>query len=216
MAYGSADGKFTLGHFLYRVSIASMVGAAILGACNLSSQINPKLGVVCYGLALALVILITYLPLVLKIEDIRDSVKKSGGESDVATVLVGVVLSTVLFGLFCRELEVVWHARFDFVAGPENFWEWIGFSVDNLSEGIPFLDLVWIYLPNFADIEPASIWTKTLLLVFRLLIDVVILRGLYTIFTVVRENRIEEIKAASEKAELEASLSTGTEKHRDR
>ena len=202
MAYASADGKFTFGQFLYRVFIAAMVGAAILGACNLSSLINPTFGVICYGLALALVILITYLPLVLKIEDIRESVMKSGGESDFATVMVGVILSTVLFALFCRELDIVFQARFNNVLDPEDYWDWIGFSVDNLSEGFPFVDLVWIYVPNFSEIEPASTSMKTLLLVFRILIDIVILRGLFTIITVVRENNQQKaLQLAEETAE---------------
>lgn len=211
MAYASADGKFTIGQFLYRVWIAAMVGAAILGACNLSSMIHPTFGVVCYGLALALVILITYLPLVLKIEDIRESVMKSGGESDFATVLVGVVLSTVLFGLFCRELEMVFQARFGNVIDPENYWDWIGFSVDNLSEGFPFVDLVWIYVPNFSEIEPQSTSMKTLLLVFRLLIDIVILRGLFTIFTVIRENNQQEALQLAEEAAQNLEPSTSRE-----
>ena len=132
-----------------------------------------------------------YLPLVLKSEDIRESVNKSGGESDFATVLVGVIFSAILFGLLCREMEEVWHADFYLVAGSADLLVWIGFGFDNLLEAILF-DVLSIYELNFADISPESFWTKFLLITFRILIDIVILQGLFTIWSVIRENRLEE------------------------
>jgi hypothetical protein len=68
--------------------------------------------------------------------------------------------------------------------------EWIGFGFDNLIEAIVF-DVTSVYGMSFADIVPESFWTRFLLVTFRILIDIVILQGLFTMWSVVRENRRE-------------------------
>ena len=43
----SADGKFTLGHFLYRVTICVLVGASIIGVCVISKFVLGDFAVFC-------------------------------------------------------------------------------------------------------------------------------------------------------------------------
>ena len=50
-----------------------------------------------------------------------------------------------------------------------------------------------VYGMSFANIVPESFWTRFLLVTFRILIDIVILQGLFTMWSVVRENRKEAL-----------------------
>jgi phosphatidylglycerophosphate synthase len=188
--HASADGKFTFGHFLFRVAIAMAVGGVIIGACILGSIINKHLGVFLFGLSLVVVIVIMYLPMFLQSEDIRESVRESGGESDFATVLVGVVLCAIVFGLLCQALNEHYSAGFE-GSDLTQWMSWVGFPIDILLEDI-FFEIPGTYGFVFSDIEPTSFWMKFLLITFRVLIDIVILQSVFTIWSLVSERRREE------------------------
>ena len=200
MPHASADGKFTFGHFLFRVGIAMVVGAVIVGACFLGSIINKHLGVFLFGLSLAVVLVIMYLPMFLESEDIRESVRESGGESDFANMLVGVFLCAILFGFLCQGLNEHYSAGFG--GSDLNQWiRWVGFPIDLLLEDI-FFEIPGTYGFVFSDIEPTSFWMKFLLITFRVLIDIVILQSVFTIWSLVSERRREE-KLLSDDTTLE-------------
>ena len=141
---------------------------------------------------------IMYLPMFLESEDIRDSVRKSGGESDFATVLVGVFLCAILFGLLCQGLNEHYSAGFE-GSGLTHWMNWVGFPIDILLEDI-FFEIPGTYGFVFSDIEPTSFWMKFLLITFRVLIDIVILQSVFTIWSVVSESRKEAKQLADDAA----------------
>lgn len=86
------------------------------------------------------------------------------------------ILGVICFGLLCRELAAVGAG---FVGAAENSAAsaWIAYSFDNLLEAI-LLDIPGIYDLHLTKIEPTTFFSRTVVFIYRLAIDVAIIAAL--------------------------------------
>ena len=179
------DSKFTSGEFTLMVAVFLCFGVLLIGLCEFSRFLSAAFPVYLYGLALGAVVFIMWGVLVTEIEELHESFRKDGGEADFAMTLVGMILSAILFGLFCRELFLSVGVGFTGDDGTHRA-KWIGFGFDNLFEAI-FFDIPTIYDLHWANIVPVSFWTKLLLITFRVTLDVVLIKALFRHWDVWKE-----------------------------
>lgn len=90
------------------------------------------------------------------------------------TLVIWLALFTSVFGIFCMELNNVYPMGFD-VPKDASLLTWIGFGFDNLLEAVLF-DLLNVYNISFSNINQANFATQTLVMGFRLFIDLLILK----------------------------------------
>lgn len=81
------------------------------------------------------------------------------------------LLYTLAFAMACRELQHVYGIGFSEV---HSLWQWVAFGLDNLLE-IVLADIPEIYGLELSRIEPASFVARTLVLAFRLSLDLLLL-----------------------------------------
>lgn len=81
------------------------------------------------------------------------------------------LLYTLAFAMACRELQNVYAIGF---VPDLSLWQWVAFGLDNLLE-IVLADVPAIYGIELSRIEPMSFAARTLVLVFRLSLDLLLL-----------------------------------------
>lgn len=150
--------------------------ALLVGLAELLRGVASTIPAVLYGgsFLATLYIILTYI-----MANDRKIVRfmATGGSEIIAAMLVTATLAaTVLFGLVCRELAMGLGAGF---AGGDTAGAltWVGFGFDNLLEAM-LLDAPNIYGLHFTDITPTLFWSQTLVLVFRTLANLLMLRAL--------------------------------------
>ncbi len=165
--------KFTVGGLLRHIVIAVIFSGILISLVELSRYWMDTIPLIAYGLVFGFIILMVYGFLTQKEKKIIKTFKKEGGEVEVALLIVGIVVSSVVFGLFCRELY--FSAGADFArTDNSNRLIWIGFDFDNLLEAI-FFDIPSIYDLHISRITPDSFWTGTLVLVYRFIVDFILI-----------------------------------------
>jgi len=100
------------------------------------------------------------------------SLKYSYGQDDLVLECSCVVGLLIMFGLFFQNL----HGQFpDFfiVEGKGTYLNWLVFTVENIFESV--VDVLTIYDIKFSGIQPNHAASKTIILLFRLTVNVVLL-----------------------------------------
>ena len=167
------NGVFTLRWFIWCTVIYTFLGGALITLSELSRYLFAFLPLICYTGSLIFVVLLALVGRGKK--EVMD-IKSSGGEAGLALLFMQVVMSTIIFGLICRELYI--NSGAGFIGGSNlDRLPWIEFGFDNLFEAILF-DIPTIYGLHLSSIKAYTFLTQTLVLIFRLTIDLIPIKAL--------------------------------------
>jgi len=93
---------------------------------------------------------------------------------ELAVIAAGLLCSPFLFGALCREIFLLRLLAFQ-NAGSAGYSAWIGFGFDNLFEAV-LLDIPALYSLHSSPIRAVSFWSASLVLLYRLAVDLVLLK----------------------------------------
>lgn len=120
---------------------------------------------------------------IVHLEDSFDEMEKKSREEDeklklryfssddFVLPLLGAFYSLVGIGQFCRHLYIL---AGGFIAEQAGFWHWLRFGLLNALEAL-LLDMPSVYEWNISEIRPAAFWSSTIIFVFRLTLEVIII-----------------------------------------
>jgi hypothetical protein len=100
------------------------------------------------------------------------SLKYSYGQDDLAMECSCVVALFIMFALFFQDLHHQF-PEFFIVEGKGTYLNWLVFTVENIFESV--VDVLTIYDIKFSGIQPNHAASKTIILLFRLTVNVVLL-----------------------------------------
>ncbi len=180
-----ADEKLHPGMLVVMIVAFSAFSVFCIVVSELSRHFSPYLPLACYFILFCGGVYIILTFLLATDKKVVRFIALGGTELMIAMLLVVVIASTVVFGLFCRELYFELEGGF---AGniDADFVLWVGFGFDNLFEAI-FLDAPAIYGLNFADIEPATFTAQTLVFCFRAIVSLLVLKAIIRYWGFIRD-----------------------------
>jgi len=100
------------------------------------------------------------------------SLKYSYGQDDLAMECSCVLALFLMFGLFFQDLHHQF-PEFFMVEGDATYLKWLLFTIENIFESI--VDVLSIYEIKFSGIQPNHSVAKTVILLFRLTVNVVLI-----------------------------------------
>jgi hypothetical protein len=171
--------------FLWILVVGLLCGAT-LGLTALVHRVFPAAGVFILALGLVLTMLGSLTigsPNYLKG---RLDTRRWSKLEEVAALFAGTVSSAAIFGVLCRELFLNGLLNFQNGAGA-GYRSWIGFGFDNLFEAV-LLDIPSLYNVYSSPIRPGAFWSATLMLLYRLAVDLVLFKML--ISQIMRHRRL--------------------------
>jgi hypothetical protein len=154
----------------------TILSLVYIGVSFLIRGANHKLPLILYGFSLVMIVFYTIL---VEFTPAREDVDSTGRRYRLWGLLflaMWMIMVTVVFGLFMEELYHAYPAGFGISSDPGPL-AWLGFAFDNLGEAL-LLDVMNIYDLSFSGIRTSSFGTKTLVLGFRLFVDLIVLKFL--------------------------------------
>jgi hypothetical protein len=187
MSSNSGVLRFSFGEFVGAAAVVGAASSALVGAAEVAGWLLPGGRLLGYGLVLGLVMILMLGFSVMPMSQRLEGLKKNGGTAEAVVTLGGTLFSAILFGQICRELEV--HDLAPFANASEvGWWAWTAFGIDNLLESVLF-DLPTIYDLHLSEVHPAGFRTRTMLVGYRLLVDLVLLRAILSLIKAIKEAR---------------------------
>ena len=184
MAKADPDGNFTIGEFTLYIFVAAGFAAVLIALSEVSRLLFPTLPLILHGMSLGFVIFMIFGFAAMEHEAAIKPFKSEGGEILVSLLIMGTLAASIMFGLFCRELYFELNAGF-MGQTSSNHLEWVGFGLDILFEAV-FLDAPAMYELNMSDIHTPSFWTRSLVFLFRLTVDFILIRALIRYWGILR------------------------------
>jgi len=162
----------------------SLLSAFYILVALLVRELDHRLPLILLGFSLVIVVIYT---LIMEFTPARGSISKFGARYKAwGIILLGIwlVMLTVVFGLFMGEFDAAYGSGFS-VHGNADTLSWLGFAFDNLLEALLF-DVVNIYHLSLSGITASSPVTETMVLMFRLYVDLLVIKFIVNYLKVVR------------------------------
>ncbi|GCE28270.1 hypothetical protein KDA_37540 [Dictyobacter alpinus] len=147
------------------MALGSFVIYVLLACIEALSRLWNPLSIACYGFLLLLASFIMYVYLME-----GEFTKKENAPFHLSMTLLGVIVTLVSFSQVCRHVAIEFGG---FAAHQNGYWHWLRFGLAHMLDSSLF-NMPSSYDWSISEIEPTTVWTRTLVFLFDLCTQVFI------------------------------------------